>query len=121
MLLLAAKAPEKPAGGLGALTGVFTSQVVLAAGGAAMAVVQGEHDENEVRKAFTPSERVAILSAISPPNGGDRVSEQRQNFVFDKHEAASKAGFGNYETARQARAVVQSGTPALSKQWTRAA
>lgn len=76
-------------------------------------IVEGEYAENEVRKDFTASERVDILEAISPPKGGDRISEQRQKFVFDKHEAATKAGFGNYETARQARAVVNNGTAEL--------
>jgi hypothetical protein len=47
------------------------------------------------------------------PKGGDRVSEQRQNFAFDRDSAARNGGFGNYETARQAKAVVTSGAPEL--------
>lgn len=77
-------------------------------------IIEGEHDENEVRKDFTPSERVAIMAAMLPPHGGDRKSDQKQNFAFDRDEAAKKAGFGNYETARQAKTVVAANDDALT-------
>lgn len=53
---------------------------------------------------------MAILEAMLPPNGGDRKSDQKQNFVSDRHDAAKKAGFGNYETARQAKTVTANGS-----------
>ncbi|WP_421090430.1 hypothetical protein [Pseudochrobactrum sp. MP213Fo] len=46
------------------------------------------------------------MEVMLAPKGGDRKSDQKQKFVSDRHEAAEKAGFGNYETARQAKAVV---------------
>jgi hypothetical protein len=40
-------------------------------------IVAGEYAENEIRKDFTPSERVAIVEAMRTLHrGGDRVSEQ---------------------------------------------
>ena len=94
-----------------------------------------EHDENEVRKDFTVSERVAIGQAIEERIGnrrGQRTDlkaeeeddeELRQNFaeVVDTPAAgqrtdttaAEAAGFGNRETYRQAKAVVVNGTPEL--------
>lgn len=71
----------------------------------------GEHDENELRKEFTPSERVAILQAIGRKPEG-RPGENQQNLA-SLPDAARAAGFGNKETARQAAAVVNTGTPEL--------
>lgn len=56
---------------------------------------------------------MAIAEALMPQVGGDRKSDQKQNFAFDRDSAARKAGFGNYETARQAKTVVTSGAPEL--------
>lgn len=76
-----------------------------------------EHDENELRKDFTPSERVAIVQAMNPQKvGGDRKSDQKQNLANDRptiDDAAKAAGFGNRETYRQARTVVANGAPEL--------
>ncbi len=73
-------------------------------------IVLGEFAENEVRKDFTPSERVAILEALETnTHGGDRRSDQEQNIAVDRDDAAKAAGFGNRETARQAKKVVESG------------
>ena len=76
-------------------------------------IAQGEFHENEIRKDFTVSERVAIEETlrvdlrsgkILPPDGDkDRI----------KDEAARLAGFGNRETARQAKKVVDHGAPEL--------
>ena len=92
------------------------------------ALAVAEHAENEIRKDFTPSERVAIglaveaeLKAQGERRGGDTSSgEQRnpQNFAECKGKetreiAAQKAGFGNPETYRQAKAVVQNASPEL--------
>ena len=66
--------------------------------------------ENEVRKDFTPSERVAILEALETnTHGGNRLSEQEQNIALGCDDAAKRAGFGNRETARQAKRVVEDG------------
>lgn len=96
------------------------------------AIVLGEHAENEIRKDFTISERVAIGLAVEAELGKrqgqrtDLVSEN-QAIMFDELRqnfgevetgkrtdeiAAGTAGFGNKETYRQAKAV-QKATPEL--------
>jgi ParB family transcriptional regulator, chromosome partitioning protein len=83
-----------------------------------------EHAENEIRKDFTASERVAIGQAIEAEIGDRRggnqyqAKEHVQNFAQadgqkTRQLAAEKAGFGNAETYRQAKAVVTNGTPEL--------
>ncbi len=62
---------------------------------------------NEVRKNFTPSERVAILEAIET-RGRGRPASNSQN-IANCDEAPKRAGFGNRETARQAKRVVEDG------------
>jgi N6-adenosine-specific RNA methylase IME4 len=77
-------------------------------------IVQGEIHENEVRANYTPSERVEIERAVAAEiakRQGQR-SDLQQNFVEGDpnrvaNESARLAGFGNRETARQARAVVE--------------
>jgi N6-adenosine-specific RNA methylase IME4 len=98
-------------------------------------LVEGEHDENEVRKDFTPSERVAIARAIEDALGkrqgkrtdraaetsgqAELLAEPPQDFAEvrpgqeTRDFAARKAGFGNRETARQAASVVDKGAPEL--------
>jgi hypothetical protein len=58
------------------------------------------------------SERVAILDTIDQLPRGRPATENRQNFV-DKNQVAILAGFGNRETARQARIVVERGPAEL--------
>ena len=85
-------------------------------------IVAGEYAENEVRKDFTPSERVAIADAVRAeigsrqgqrtdrtglPENVPEVSTRRETRVI----AAHKAGFGNETTYRQARTVVERGAP----------
>lgn len=71
--------------------------------------LHAEHDENEVRKAFVPSERVAIMKAIE-----DQLRAAKNcNGGKVKEAAAEAAGFGNRETARQAEAIVTRGAPEL--------
>jgi hypothetical protein len=75
-----------------------------------------EHDENEFRKDFTVSERVAIAKKIEDRIGnrrGQRTDKQPlQNFAevpggkTTREFVAAKAGFGNGETYRQAQEVV---------------
>ena len=80
-----------------------------------------ERDENETAKPFTVSERVAIGRAIEERLGErrGRPSENVQNSAqFDagtktRALAAERAGFGNHQTYRQAKAVVESGSPEL--------
>lgn len=85
-------------------------------------ILLGEYAENEVRKDFTQSERVAIARAIELEIGdrkGQRTDLQpTQNFAEVKGKetaeiAAEKAGFGNKETYRQAKKVTENGTPEL--------
>ena len=85
-------------------------------------VILGEYAENEVRKDFTQSERVAIGKAIEESLAGrvGRPSKEEitQNFAELKGKesseiAAQKAGFSNKETYRQAKNVVDNGVPEL--------
>jgi DNA modification methylase len=86
-------------------------------------IIAGEYAENEIRKDFTPSERVAIAKAIEKQIGnrrGQRANTQRVQKIAQldpgektRDKAAEKAGFGNHETYRQAAKVVQHGTPNL--------
>ena len=89
------------------------------------AIILGEYAENELRKDFTVSERVAIGKQIEALLAGRRGSNQYrlkelpQNFgeaLLGKETAdvaAEKAGFGNPETYRQAKRVVEEGSDAL--------
>jgi N6-adenosine-specific RNA methylase IME4 len=77
-------------------------------------IVQGEIHENEIRKDFTPSERVAIERTINAElerRQGARTDLGQELARSEDHrvakESARLAGFGNRETARQARAVVE--------------
>lgn len=97
-------------------------------------IVVGENAENEVRKDFTPSERVAIAMAIADEIGnrqGQRTDKELVQEIAEvpvDHElpqeiaevergqetrdfAARKAGFGNRETFRQAQNVVEHAEP----------
>lgn len=101
-------------------------------------MLQAERDENEVRKDFTPSERVAIGKAIERLVGkrqGARTDKENSNRELRKNfsevpnrkqdgenqkqkkrtedMAAEAAGFGNRITYRQAEKVVEAGSPAL--------
>jgi hypothetical protein len=81
-------------------------------------ILAGEYHENEVRKDFTPSERVAIARAIERQIGnrrGQRVQDFAQVGPGQKTRdaAAEGAGFGNHETYRQAAKVVANGTARL--------
>ena len=85
-------------------------------------IVSGEYAENEIRKDFTPSERVAIAKAIEN-KVGNRQGQRTDKPVGKipqvlpgkrtREIAAEKAGFGNDKTYRQAAKVVKNGTPKL--------
>lgn len=85
------------------------------------AIVLGEMHENELRKDFTVSERVAIGKAVEQAIGERRgrpvenVQEiaQLPKGQKTREEAAEKSGFGNAETYRQAKAIVENGAPEL--------
>jgi ParB family chromosome partitioning protein len=85
------------------------------------AIVFGEQAENELRKDFTMSERVAIGRAVEDSLGErrGRPSEENPQHVAEysgretRDIAAGKSGFGNAETYRQAKAIVEKGTPEL--------
>jgi ParB-like chromosome segregation protein Spo0J len=83
-----------------------------------------ERDENEIRKSFTESERVAIAQAIKEKLGnrqGQRTDKEelRENFPeVEKGQrtdevAAKAAGFGNRKTFQQAEKVVHKGVEPL--------
>ncbi len=85
-------------------------------------ILSGEYAENEIRKDFTPSERVAIANAIQRHVGnrqGQRTDQLRGKIPEvdpgkrTREAAAEKAGFGNDKTYRQAAKVVHNGTPKL--------
>jgi DNA modification methylase len=85
-------------------------------------LLAGEYHENEIRKDFTPSERVAIARAIERQVGnrqGQRTDQLRGKIPEvapgkrTREAAAEKAGFGNDKTYRQAARVVESGTARL--------
>jgi DNA modification methylase len=86
-------------------------------------IIAGEYAENEIRKDFTPSERVAIAKAIERRVGnrqGQRTDKQLRGKIPEvapgkrtRETAAEKAGFGNDKTYRQAAKVVAKGTPKL--------
>jgi hypothetical protein len=71
-------------------------------------ILAGEYAENEVRKDFTPSERVAIARAIERQVGnrrGQRTDTERVQQIAQvdpgtktRAVAAARAGFGNHET-----------------------
>jgi hypothetical protein len=86
-------------------------------------IVAGERAENEIRKAFTVSERVAIGQTIEKGLGnrrGQRTDKRLPgNFPEVEHGretrqiAARRAGFGNETTYRHAKQVVACGVPEL--------
>jgi hypothetical protein len=86
-------------------------------------IVAGEYAENEIRKAFTLSERVAIMGAIKKEIG-DRQSQGRPPLSRDncphlsgktQDIAAKRAGFGSGKTARRAELAVEQAGPELAE------
>lgn len=81
-----------------------------------------ERDENEARKSFTASERVAIAKAIEDrtPERRGRPGKEKPQEVAEisrgaetRGHVAESAGFGNHETYRQAKLVVETARPEL--------
>lgn len=81
-------------------------------------ILAGEYAENEIRKEFTPSERVEIGKALEAQLGERRGRDNREYIPELKGRrttelAAEKAGFGNRKTYDQAKQVVDHGAPEL--------
>lgn len=89
-------------------------------------LLKGEYAENELRKDFTPSERVEIGRALegelrekAEARMKSGVANPVENFPQGqagektRDLAAKAAGFGNGKTYEQAKAVVDSGVPEL--------
>lgn len=81
-------------------------------------LLEAERDENEVRKEFTISERVAIGKAIEEEMAERRGKDNVANLPELKGKAtreiaAEKAGFGSASSYRHAKQVAESGIPAL--------
>ena len=80
-------------------------------------IVAGEYAENEIRKDFTPSERVAIVEAMRTLHrGGDRISEQFRHGGIEAtttDHAVRRAGFTSQDQFERARRVVTDGAPEL--------
>lgn len=102
---------------------ILKKQTILARIVDVTSILAGEYAENEIRKDFTPSERVAIAKAIEQ-KVGNRQGQQTDKELREKipevapgtrtrETAAEKAGFGNDTTYRQAAKVVENGTPKL--------
>lgn len=77
-------------------------------------VVLGEMHENEMRKNFTPSERLAIFKSIKT-RGAGRPKEfvSAETNLPSKDEAARTAGFAGRGVAYRVADVVDMGTPEL--------
>lgn len=86
-------------------------------------ITAGEYAENEIRKDFTASERVAIGKALEAELGdrqGKRTDVELPQHIAEvepgletREIAAKKAGFGNRTTYEQAKRVVDQGVPEL--------
>ncbi len=80
-------------------------------------IVEGEYAENEIRKDFTTSERVAIGKAIETEIGkrqGQRTDKELPPDLAEvapgvetREAAARRAGFGGHSTYEQAKKVVE--------------
>jgi ParB-like chromosome segregation protein Spo0J len=80
-------------------------------------ILAGEYAENEIRKDFTPSERVAIGKAIEAEIGSRRGQRTDQQLVGNcsqvatgvktREIAAAKAGFDSPRTYERAKKVVE--------------
>lgn len=87
-------------------------------------LIKGELAENDCRKDFTPSERVAIGAAIEAELRGrvgvnQYTNEGKENFPDPAPQGqtrdlvAKATGFGNGKTYEQAKKVVQEAAPEL--------
>ncbi len=80
-------------------------------------IVDGEFHENEIRKNFTPEERVYIGRSIEAKIGNRQGQRTDKELGENFHQvepgtktfqvAATRAGFGNDRTYRQAKEIVE--------------
>ena len=79
-------------------------------------ITTGQYHENELRKDFTVSERVAILETIERHRLGDNrftIDRSEDLPTYTREQAVVRAGLGNTTTAREAGIVVRQGIPEL--------
>ena len=81
-------------------------------------IVDGEYAENEIRKEFTVSERVAIAEAVATAMPERRGRDNQANCPELKRQqtrdiAAERAGFSSGKTFERAKSVVEHGAPEL--------
>ncbi len=84
-------------------------------------ILQGEYDENDIRKDFTPSEKVAIARAIEADLAGRRGRPARLKVDSSppfprgktRELATERAGFGSGRQYERAKTVVNNGAPEL--------
>src|SRR3954468_23723433 len=96
---------------LRAVRGILKRKTILARTVDVTSILAGEYAENEIRKDFTPSERVTIAKAIERQVGnrrGQRTDRELRGKIPEvapgertREFAAEKAGFGNDKTYRQ--------------------
>ena len=100
---------------LRAVRDVLKRKTILARIVDVSSIVAGEWTENEIRKDFTPSERVAIAKEIEKTMPERRGKSQNIDGFNGRTDdiAAKRAGFGNRQTYRQAMKVVANGSSNL--------
>jgi hypothetical protein len=77
-------------------------------------IIAGEYAENEMRKDFTASERMAIWDEIEhKTKGGDRKSKEYIPLIIKRQAAVRLAGLGNTTSARQVKLIFKDGIPEL--------
>jgi hypothetical protein len=76
-------------------------------------MVRGEFAENEIRKNFAVSERVAIIETMERMKQGQRTDLQPLPDLANVVKAAELAGFSSRQSADNARRVVRKGIPEL--------
>ena len=78
-------------------------------------IAAGEFAENEMRKNFTPSERLAIMHTIGRLGQGHRSDLEPLPDLADVATAAKHSGFGSRQTAEKiAMPAVKAKTPVIS-------
>jgi hypothetical protein len=78
-------------------------------------IAMGEMTENELRKNFTPSERLAIFQTIETIGRGTRTDQLRPRGdevpMLTTEDAAKRAGFSGRGTAYRVKTVVDNNNP----------
>ena len=78
-------------------------------------IIRGTWSENEMRKAFTRSERVAILATMERKHPGQpKKNCQNSDNTFSgesRDQYTIRAGLGNHTTAYEAKKVIEDAIP----------